>query len=222
VGGSISEIRILIMKVTINNETRQVIPLSQLTFREFNRIIVKHEVTDIIGYLSLFFDLTKEKMMDARVSQISLTALHASLFDVDIVAAIKTKLLTVECLGQFYSTDSLAIDTFGKSYFFELKKQGEATNYELAMYALALALSLKNEDVDVIYDDLCAQTWTKVLPQAFFLLRRSRKQKLTSRLSLIGFTWGLRKIAFKIRYFQAKYRKLEKRSSQKIYVSDLV
>lgn len=209
------------MKVTINNETREVFRISELTFKDFNRIILKNEVTDLPSYLALFFDLPKEQVMDAKFSG-SAAILYASIFDCDIVGEVKTHRETVDVLGKTYSTKDLQIDTFGKSYFFELKRQGNSNQHELAMYALALALSNSKLDADVIYDDLCAQNWRNVLPQAFFLHRVMVKNNVLSRASLISSIWALRKIAFQTLYYRTKYRGLEKRSSQRIYVKDLV
>lgn len=212
------------MKITIDNISKEVIPISGLTFNQFNEIIIENEIVDLIGYLALAFDLDKDQILNAKVNSPHPSVLHAMLFDVNINNIIHTNFETVESFGETFLTKDLSIDTFGKSYYFEMRKQGKWNNYELSMYGLALAISKTNDikNVEKIYNELCAQTWTKVLPQAFFLLNVTDKTSIIRKRLLRCFTLGLKKINSKILFYQKKYRTLGKRLLLKTYVKDLI
>lgn len=184
----------------INGKTRNITPVSKLSFKAFNRIIIEGKVTDLKDYLSIYLDMDLAELMDAEIKSNSLPALHQSIFDVDFEEAIKTTPKTFTYEDHIYLVDEIRLSTFGKNYFFDLfhtqQKQGKINAYELSLYALAIAVSKNNDigEVEKIYQDLSQKNWRLVLPAAFFLLKRFIKRRKGSILLLIRFIMELKRI----------------------------
>lgn len=201
------------MKLKINGKEFPIFKISEMSFRQFNEIIVKNEVSDIPAYLSIITGMTVEEVMASQVKCSSFPALHAYIFDVDINEAMKLTPNVIEVGGKDYLTKDLSISTFGKSYVLELKAQGKDNAYVKSVYALAVALCEDSDanKISQIFYDLCEMNWLKVLPTAFFLQKRISKGKLKSKILLKMYIWGLKKINLKTLICQKRYAKLEKK-----------
>ena len=200
----------------INGKTRNITPISKLTFKQLNDIIVKAKVTDLKEYLSVYLDMDLIELMDAEIKSASLPALHQSIFDVDFEEVIKTAPKTFTYNDSIHIVDEIRLATFGKNYFFDLyhsqHAQGKLNTYELCIYALAVALSTKNDmaEVNAIYSDLIHKNWRLILPTAFFLLKRFTKRKSGSMLMLMNFTWELKKIKWQNKSALMRLRRMER------------
>jgi len=200
----------------INGKTRNITPISKLTFKQLNDIIVKARVTDLKEYLSIYLDMDLGELMDAEIKSTSLPALHQSIFDVDFEETIKTPPKTFTYNGQIHLVDEIRLATFGKNYFFDLyhsqHAQGKINTYELCIYALAVALGTKNDmaEVNAIYSDLIHKNWRLVLPAAFFLLKRFIRKKKGSMLTLMNFTWGLKKTKWQNKSALTRLKRMER------------
>jgi len=162
------------IKLKINGVGYNIPPVSKLTFDEFNKIRIKGDNNNVIDYISAYTQTPKDDLMRAQMKVASPAALHQSIFDIDEDKELKERKLVLKYDGTFYELDHLAINTFGKSYHFELYRQQYAqdkiNNYELCLYALAIALSdVVDKDIEVIYRELKHYHWTQVLPHSFFL-----------------------------------------------------
>ena len=166
-------------KLTINGKKEYVKKVSELTFKEFNEVMVKREVVDLKEYIAAFTGLKVGELMNARLKSRGLPEVHASLFDTNIEEVLRDKKETVTFRDKVYSVDSLELDTFGKHYLFELKaamvESGDINQYDLCLWALSLALSKEEGygDAEKILEELQGYDWRKVLPQAFFWPRSS-------------------------------------------------
>lgn len=212
------------MKIKVNGIEKTVLPVSQLTFRQFNSIIIKNEVSDLKSYLPLFLGIPKDDFLESKMDCASIPMLHSFVFDVDIERCIKEKRETLTYLGEIYYVKDLDIDTFGKSYLFELKKQGDHDPNELSVYLLSLALCKSNDasDVEIIFEDLKNTNWMDITPQGFFLLKNISKRNLISKRLLAVYIWGLKKINLKTAFSLRKYLKSQKKLSQGSCVRDLI
>jgi hypothetical protein len=164
--------------IKINGKEHLVKALSELTFSEFNTMIAEREMLDLPSYLSMFCGISEEELNASEYSGISLTSLYQQIFNVDIAAVVKDEKETISYGGKIRAMSDVSINTFGKSYLAELKRQllseGKINNYEYNLYILACGLSVSpgGDDVDYLYEELKGLNWMKVIPQSFFLLRR--------------------------------------------------
>lgn len=185
------------IKLKINGTNYEINPVSSLSFKDFNKIIVKGNVTDLKEYIAVTTDIPIDDLMSAKVEGVNFPALHQMIFDVDIEKTIKDPKKTLSFRGQTVLTDSLEMETFGKVYYYDLylQKFGDKkiNHYELMLYALAIALTEKlDSSIEGIYDELAEKNWRQVLPQGFFLNKRlAKKNRRLTRL-LASFTHQLR------------------------------
>lgn len=200
----------------INGKTRNITPISKLSFKQFNKIIVEGEVTDLKEYLSIYLDMDLVDLMNSEIKTDSMPALHQSIFDINYEEAIKNPPKTFTYLDQIHIVDELRLSTFGKNYFFDLYHglhgQKKINTYQLCLYALAVAISKNNDmnEVEKVYQDLSLKNWRLVLPTAFFLLKRFVKKKRGSMILLIGFTMELKKITWLNTSSLRRLKRLEK------------
>lgn len=175
------------MKSIKLNGVKHYIPqLSELSFREFDRVIIQEEVTELKQYIALFADTSLEDLMKSELTGANLPSLHNHIFNLDVEQVIKDKKETVLINGETRSMSSLSHSTFGTNYNFDLYlgsyKRKKITFYSLCLYALAISVSGNDmEEIGKTYEELSKQKWTKVLPQGFFLAKKFS----TSKVSLI-------------------------------------
>ncbi len=193
------------MKIKIDGKPYKIKKLSELSFTEFNNIMIKGQCNDLKSYLSLFIDMPMKEFLNAKLKGVSLTSLAERVFDCDEAAVIEDKRNTVKLRGDILIVGEAGLWSVGQSYLFELNlfnyKDGKINEYELAIWALAIALLKDDEISDMTkaqdnYNDLISQTWVSVLPQAFFFLKRTVKAKISSPRLSTRFMQGLRKTNF--------------------------
>ena len=107
-------------RIKINGEPYNVPSVSELTFNQFNDIIVIGKVTDLREYIALFTNIEIADLMKSDFSGASLPALNKMIFNVDIDSVMTDKKNVVKFKEEFYSMDELNHATFGKDYFFVL------------------------------------------------------------------------------------------------------
>ena len=179
------------------------------------------------NYLSLFCEIDRDVLMTSDYNGISLPSLYQQIFNINIEEVVKDKKSTVSYNGKVYSMDDVNINTFGKSYLADLKRQllsdGQINEKQYCLYLLACGLSEipSGEDVDDIYQDLQSQNWMKVIPQSFFLRRLGEKSRIKRVLILIGYMYPLKMTTLKILFYLRRLVKLEKRGLPLIYAKGL-
>lgn len=212
--------------IKIDGKEFQIKKLSELSFWEFNEIIIKKECIDLPQYLAAQCDISVKRLLNSKLTTASMPALFQEVFNVVVDDVIKDKKETVEIQGAVRAMSNVEINTFGKSYLFELKRikhEEKAINlYELSVYALAIGLSGEGDgsDVEVIFNDLLKQNWMKVLPQAFFLHKTTKASRIGRVLLSMIYIGGLKAIRLKMAYYLKKLRKSEKKLRSKNYVQD--
>jgi len=160
--------------------------LSELTFDQFDRIMIQGKVSDLKEYISVFIDMDMDVLMNAKFSGASLPALQVKLFNVNIEDTIKDKKDTVMFKEKIQTVEGLSHNTFGKDYHFDLYnglyKREKISFYTLCVYSLAIALSktMEGKEIEENFQSLSKQKWTEVLPQGFFLAKRFCGGKVNS------------------------------------------
>jgi hypothetical protein len=192
------------MKIKVNGKGYEVRSLSQLSFDEFNKVLVKAKVSGLDEYLSIFLNMEKVDLMNAKIKSYTVEALHRFIFDIDVTDKVKNPPRVIEYDDRHYTLESLDLDTFGKSYYYDLYKQrekaGQINQYQLYMYALAIALSpTLDDEIEKIHKTLCSSKWTHYLPAAFFLAKKYRPRSMHSVMQSMRFMLGLRLIKWRIR-----------------------
>jgi len=200
------------MKLKINQKEYYIKSLSKLTFKEFNKIIGDGNAIDLPSYLSLFCDIPIDQLNSAQLTGFNIPAAHQLIFNIDIEKVIKDKKETVIFRDQAISMESLRFKTFGQSYAFEMIRQQKPNEFELSVYALAIALStsLDPEYIKEVYNELSHQIWTKVLPQGFFLHKKFCNSKMALISLYLRFTLKLKIIKWKLQASRMKFQKQEK------------
>jgi len=165
-------------EIKLNGKSHFIPQLSELTFDQFDRVMIKGEVTDLKEYISVFLDMDMNILMNAEFSGVSLPALHQSIFNVNIHKMIKVEKSVVKLFDKHYTISELSHNVFGKNYQFDLYnglyKRKKISFYKLCIYALAISLSdsFDSEDIEKNYENLSRQVWTKVISQGFFLAKK--------------------------------------------------
>lgn len=193
------------MRIKVNGKGYNVKSLSELSFIEFNKVLIKAKVSGLDEYLSIFLSIEKEDLLNSRIKSHTIDALHAFIFDIDVTSKIKNPPNTIRYNDKVYFLNELELDTFGKAYYYDLYyqryKAKVINEYELSMYALSIALSPTLDDaIDDIYKELIQSTWHKYLPTAFFLLKKYRKPRKHSVMLLLRFMLALRVTKLKMRH----------------------
>jgi len=189
--------------------------LSELTFDQFDKVMMDGEVTDLKEYISVFIDMDMSTLMNSEFSGTSLPSLHQSIFDVDINNEIKDKKQAVKLVDKYYLVRELSHNTFGKNYHFALYnglyKREKISFYTLCVYALAISLShsLDNKEIEKNYQHLSNQKWLNVLPQGFFLARKLSGNKINSMRLWVICTLISKGISLKMKISKKKLITLE-------------
>jgi len=199
------------MKLNINGKRHSVKSLSELTFKEFNKVLVKAKVGGLDEYLSVFLDIDKNELLGSKIKSYTLDSIHKFIFDIDVTAHIKTIPKAIMWKEKAYMVADLSLDTFGKAYYYDLYfqryKAQQLNEYQLGLYALAVALTDSlDEKIEITYAQMEEEKWTKFLPTSFFLLKKYRKPKRFSIMLLIRYTWGLRLIRWRINSSKRKWK----------------
>ncbi len=203
--------------IKINGEKQEVKRLSDLTFFEFNEVIIKKQFIELPQYLASQCNISVKQMLESEVTGISLPSLYATLFNVNIDEVVKDKKETILFRGEHRAMSSVSINSFGKSYNYELRRQviedAGGNAYELSIHGLSIALSDSPEasDAKEIYKDLCGMNWMKVLPQAFFLVNRTKLSRIKKLLFSMIYIGELKMIRLKMAYYLKGLRKSEKK-----------
>lgn len=201
------------MKLTINNTSHEITPISKLTFSEFNKLMVKNEVFELKEYISCFIDMPIEELMSAEIKTLSMPALHASIYDIDIEKTVKDCPSTIPFDDDIYIVDHINLSTFGQNYMFDLYyekfKSKKINEYELCMYALSCALSKDylTTEIQRNYDILSKRDWRKVLPAAFFLAKKLLRKKGNSIMLWVIYTTGLKRMKRLSMYRMSNYKR---------------
>ena len=174
-------------KIKINGARYSIPSISELTFYQFNEIIVKGQVTTFAEYISIFIDLPMDELMKSEFSGASLPSLNQLLFNVDIDSVMSEEKKTVKYNDINYAMSDLSPGTFGKNYYFDLfhgsQRNGRINYYELCIYALATGLAKENAgmiEINEIGVKLGLMNWMEVLPQGFFLAKKYSKSRKIS------------------------------------------
>lgn len=212
------------MQIKLNNKIYTIKPVSQLTFTEFNNIIVKGKVSTLPEYLAMHTGLYVKQVMQSEIKAASVPYVHQCIFDIDVEKELKTEKNTVKYNGIVYETGYLSLSTFGESYLFDLHLQEyikkKLNEHELYLYTLAIAID--SENYESIYNGLCEMNWTKVLPQAFFLAKKFRKKKPILIGLLKTSIWALRKTSLKTRFSLMSLRNTERKQYRNYSVKSLM
>lgn len=213
------------MILNINNKKYNVKPLSKLSFQEFSKMMVEKEVFDLKEYISCFIEIPIADLMSAEIKTVSMPALHASLFDIDIESTIKKHPETLIFNGEYYITENITLVSFGQNYIFDLYfqqfKSKKINEYELYLYALACALSkdYSTTGAQKIYDELSELNWREVLPVAFFLAKKLLKTKGNSIRSYLIYTTGLKRMKRLSMYRMTNYNHIVKKFLPKFWLT---
>ena len=192
------------LKININGKPYHINSLSELSFNQFNKIIVNGEVNSLQEYLSVFLNIDPKVILNSVIKSHTIEALHKFVFDLDVEKAIKNKRKAITFNDVSYYTNELSLDTFGKAYYFDLYFQRyrakQINEYELSMYSLAICLCDDLDDVQIqsIYEQLADSKWNQYLPTAFFLLKKSKISRISLMLLLITYTLKLKVMRWKI------------------------
>jgi hypothetical protein len=202
------------MRLTINKKPYDIKPISELTFDEYNLIVIQSKAVDLPEYLSIMTGITPDELMNAQLKGASIPALYQQLINItDHNSVIKSNKKVIEFDGKIHLIEALQYVTFGQSYMFEVVNQNKKLNdFQKSVYALAISLtdSLDMGKITETYKSLCKMNWMAILPQAFFL----RKKHITRRLAYIRLwlncTFRLKSLRRKILTSRKKYQRLEK------------
>jgi hypothetical protein len=196
------------MKIKINGTDHFIKPLSKLSFNEFNEIMIKGQCNDLQSYLSLFVKMPIKDFMKAELKGAILPVLAEMVFDIDEAKAVKDKKSTVKLGDELHLVNNLELKVVGQQFLYGLignrHKEGNINDYEYSLWTLAISL-LSGDDIADMgkaqdnYNDLSSQVWTQVLPQAFFLLKRTEKPKINMWMLSIRYMMGLKKISLMTR-----------------------
>lgn len=203
-------------KLKLNGTTYKIPTLTDLTFEQFDRVMVEGEVSDLKEYISVFIDMDMKELMNAKLTGASLPALQQTLFNVDIDKAIKDEKAIVKLFDKYYTVSELSHNTFGKNYQFDLYnglyKREKISFYKLCVYSLAISLcdSLDHEEIEKNYKDLSNQKWTEVLPQGFFLAKKLSGSKVNSMRLWVICTLISKAINLKMKFSRKKLVALER------------
>ena len=206
------------IKIKLNNHPFEIQSISELTFSNFNRIMIKAKVSQLAEYLSLFSSLDVGELMESEFKGASIPTLYASIFDCDIKAILKTKFETFKYEGETVILKDIKISTYGRQYFFSLYyeqyKADKINIYELSLFCLAICLSSDQdgEDISKIYKELSLMNWRDVLPHSFFLLKKFLNRKSGSWKASIRYTMELSVIRWSGVFQMKKLISTEKKS----------
>ena len=212
------------MNIKINGKAHAILPLSKLSFFSFNEILIKKEVYDLKEYIAIFTASEMDKLMNSKIDTISMPALHANIFDIDIHKTIKSPPKTFMWSDKVYLLQDMALLTFGDNYifdmFYEKFKSEEINQYELGLYALSVFLChnthgkdemYDTENVGKIFNELCKMPWKEVLPVSFFLAKKLLRKKKGFMRWLIVYTMVLKKATLQSRYQMPVFKSLVKK-----------
>ncbi len=68
----------------VNKRIFSVPSLSELTFKDFNRVMIEGKAKDLPSYLSIYTDIGLDLLMNSKIDSLSLTGLHERIYNVDI------------------------------------------------------------------------------------------------------------------------------------------
>lgn len=212
------------IKIKLKGTKYKIPSTSELSFEEFDKVIVGGNITKVPEYLSVYTDMSVTELMNCEISANSVTFIHQIIFDVDIDRELKTELKTIKFKDSVFTLDELKINNFGKHYIFglyhESYKSKKISFYQLAVYSLAVALSKSEEanqkEIQEIYEDLKVMNWREVLPQGFFLLKNILRKKEGSLKTLIHYTKILRRTKIQRESELKRLKRLEKNLLHKL------
>lgn len=205
------------IKLKLNGKKYQIPPISTLSFKELNKVVLKNNATELPEYISLYTGLNVIEVMNAEFTGLDVPSIYHSIFDVYFEKEIKTKYDTVTIKDKVYEVDKLVIDTYGKHYFFGLyydsMKQGKINIYELSVYALAIAVSPSHDmgEIEILAKEISEMNWRDILPQSFFLLKKFSKKKRSFWIQSIRYTWGLKKITWQVKLEIHRLKRMERK-----------
>ncbi len=191
----------------VNKRIFSVPSLSELTFKDFNRVMIEGKANDLPSYLSIYTDIGLDLLMNSDIDSLSLTGLHERIYNVDINQEIRRKREAFKYEGRYILVKSLSFRQFFHSYFFDLccgrHKTGGITDMQLCVFCLAIALQPEEgpdmAKVEDTYSKLEKMDWRVVLPIGFFLFRKSVPMKMLFIQWLIVFFLRLRRLQVRIR-----------------------
>ncbi len=216
------------IKLNIDGEDVKVPAVSELSFKDFDRIVAKAGCGDLEGYLSLYCRVPLERFRRSRLkSGDSLRGLHRRVFDLDPVETVKRKKEVLVRRGVPMEMRKVEMNYFYQGSFYDLYQQmhekGEITAYELSVRALAIALAPEKcpdmEKVEGTYVELAEMKWKDVLPQAFFLHRNTIGGKWRTLIWSIRYMQGLKRATLPMRIYRAYLGRLERRILCQSYAS---
>lgn len=189
------------MKLTINNKTHSITPISQLSVAEFLRIVVKGKVATLPEYIAIITDEQVEEIMKSQLEAASAPFIHQSVFDVAVEKELKQHKDAIMLKDEIHLMRDLTLKSFGKSYFFDLYLQQfiekKINEYELCVYTLAIALCDELSDkVEQTYQQLIKMNWRKVLPQAFFFGQKVQESETNFDKAIESLYVGIKKDQF--------------------------
>jgi hypothetical protein len=205
------------INITLNKKTYKIPKVSELSFKDFSKIMIDKEVSELSEYLSLFTDMSIDTLMNSEFRGNSVASIYLSIFDIDIKSYLETKFNTINYNGEILPVENFKIDLFGKHYLFGLYyerfKAKKINIYELSIYCLAIALEDKNnsEEVEKIYLELTSYKWNTILSQSFFLLRKFLKKKKGSWIVLMICMLRLRATRYRVKSQTKKLIHTEKK-----------
>ncbi len=216
------------IKLNIKGQDIKVPPLSALSFKDFNRIVLKAKCADLEGYLSLYCDVPLAELRASELgSSDSLRGLHRRIFDLDPEATVSSPKKSLFFKGVWMAIGDLSYRTFCHGYFYDMylimHERGEINKAELSVYSLAIALAPEASAdigaVEALYGELSALPWKDVLPQAFFLQKKSMPRSLRTFFWCRAFIQGLKARAALIRLQAGRLGKRERKILSSAFAS---
>ena len=184
------------MKVKLNGTKYKIKTSSLLTVREHIEFF-EREHQDLITYLSIitglgFAEVQKCKISDRTINQLS--AYIQKVYPFEHFWNLKKPQTGIIFHDIFHELDSLDWNTLGVRHALEQKQEKENNITKLAIYTLAVMLSIDNDyDNDVtemIYNELLDMPYPHVLHCSAFFFRKLQNGRKKDRKS---FKW-LRKV----------------------------
>ncbi len=183
------------LRVEINKKKYRIPKLSSLTVGQFITVTENNPNLTTLEYVSLFTKIPVKSILKAAVNNPSLLNY---LIDIDYSSVMSNHPIIFTFEEEDYFVKSMEFTKYGQDYTFsklsakyakELSEGDLTTTLQLAMYQLAVLLSnsFDIEKVEKTKKKLEQYEWVKVLPVAFFLLKKNLRKGLTFKDKLMMF-----------------------------------
>ena len=156
------------ISLKINGEKKQIPAADELTVKQYSEF-VKQDKQDIISYLSVTLGITYKQAFYSKLNNIGLLKRIGTVKQYDLLKP-KKKILLKD--GTFYYIPE-EITTIGQRFMIE-ENAAKLEEEEYLCFVLAVGLvndPMNLDSVNNLKEKLMNESYTEILPTAFFLLR---------------------------------------------------